>query len=622
MALPQEVEDGTYDWSLGQDAYKYPDKIRANQYAKGINITTKKTNASPRPGFHQQKLTFDVKSIDGRTIEDLWTSGKFQAGISYERNKDKYIITVVGGLIYRINVTSKHIVLLSEDMRVDQYASKINWSYASNKIVVFDFPNYPLIIDGDTIYRADPLKNEVPVSTIGAYNQNRLFIANAGVEFTAGDPVGSKLTPDAPITFEEVFTPSSPFINQVFSLPVEAAIYPILAMGFIQALDTSTGIGQMFIATKKKVYTYQVQQPRAQWESTPAFGSLLLANEGIAGPRAFTNVNSDFLFMSAEGKIHALSSARNDAKRWSNIPISREVENFLTFNDPELSQYCVMGYFDNRIYITANPYRVNALTRDGQNITDYAHGGMVVLELDNLASFLSDGTPTWAGLWTGINAMEIIDVGGRLFFLSKDGRGRSGTNALYVLDEDTNYDTIADRKRPVRSVIYTRQYSFTGDNTNGEFIKKKEQTVALHLQSIKGNLKLTIDRLPTHSANWLSYATWEHNAPVSTEDFPEDKFADGYAPHELLELIFGDAEDGKCNPITDDLYDTWRGIQYRLTFEGEGWTLENFKVKAQIKQIAEKVEPEMCGLLPAIPLPLVRDTDWFIPEETSCQPRL
>lgn len=633
------IDDGTYDWSLGQDAWKSPDNIQANQYASGVNLSTRSGNLGPRPPFIQKPLTFEDKTVKdaygyARPISDIWRMGKFQALIPFFLAPDYYLLTIVCGLIFRTNTRTGFTVLVSKDVRVNQYTSRVNWTAASEYIVIYDFPDYPVLIKGDTATRSDPNniinggpQPQVPISAIGTYNQNRLFIANEGVEYTAGDPTGDRFTPEAPATFTEIFNPSSPFYNQFFSLPVTDATNPITAMGFIQELDQNTGIGQLFTATQNKLYFSNTNQPREQW-TNGQFAGVLLSNAGIVGPRAFVNVNSDIVFLSTplgkQGQLYALSTSRNESKRWGNVPISREVSNYLTYNDESLARVAVLGYFNNRIFVSANPYRVQALDASKRPVTDYAHGGFVVIEVESMASLLSQGTPTWSGLWTGINPMDMANVGDRCFVMSKDGCGKGGENALYEIGPDPDGvlnvgpDIVKNRRRPVRSIIYTKQYNFASQNV-GEFDLKREHTVAFHLQHLRGRVKLKIDRKPSHSSEFSHYATWEYEAPDQTFGLPSDEVINGFSPHELRQLIFGDADISGCSPINRDEYITFRAIQFRFTIEADYWQLNNFKMRAQLLPYVELAGENTCDALEVVQVPVQCIPDWLIPEESLCQ---
>lgn len=619
----QILNDGTFDFSLGQDSWHHPDRIQKNQYAKGINVTTKGGTLKPRPRYHRLEMIFDDDVIEldvgTRPIEQLWQGGKFQAALPFTLVPDRYILSVVCGFIFITNVATGHTSLMSKDIRVNPNAARINWSYAGQYIVIFDYPDYPVIIQGEKIFRANPNnivngqpQPQVPISVLGTYNQNRLFVANAGVEFTAGDPVGNLQTPEAPITFTEVFGPNAPFVNQFISLPVEDTSYPITAMGFIQQLDSSTGIGPMFVATANKFYFFNTQQPRVQWE-TGQFGGLLISNAGLPGNRAFVNVNSDLAFITPNMEIHTLSTARNEARKWGNIPISREVQNYLQLSSPELAQFAVAGYFNNRLYFTANPYRVISQGRNAEPIFDYVHGGFVVLEIENLASLVSAGTPCWAGLWTGVNPMEFVSFEDEAFIVSKDGCQPFGENAIYTLEENELYDTIGRYTRSVRSIIETRQYDFG----NG-YIQKQEGTVALHFGDLEGKISLDISRKPQQSSDYLKWGDWSYEAPVETCDFPTDEQFNGFAEHNFEQLIFGDAKVQACHPLLGEQFKIFQETQLKLIIEGGEWTLMDVKISANEIPFVERQEEWMCKKLPPKLLPAQCDETWNIPEPTIC----
>ena len=623
--MAEYVEDGTFNFSLGQDSWHTPEQIQENQYWRGVNVTTRGGTLSPRPPVEELELHFEDKTIKTdygyfRTIEDIWRAGKFQAFIPHPVAPENYIITVISGLIFQTNIRTGMTVLRSEDIKTSQYVSRINWSYAGDDIVLFDFPDYPIVVGENKVYRSSPNHEiegvsapQTPISNLGTFNQNRLFVADLTVNFTAGDPVGNLLTPEAPITFTEVLTPSSPFYRQFFSLPTVDFHSPATAMGFIQELDSSTGVGPMFISTAEKFYFFRTNQPREDWDKGQ-FGGILLANAGVAGPRAFINVNSDLIFLSAQGKVHALSNARNDTKKWGNVSVSREVENYLAFHDISLARFAVLGFFDNRIFITANPYRMTAQDVSRRPVTDYAHGGLVVLEIDNLASLLTQGALDWAGLWTGINPMDMGRVGSKFFIISKDGANPNGANRIYELKKEGTVDKIGKVKRRIRSIVYTKQYNFKQEAT-----QKREHSLAVHLTNIEGEFDLKIERKPTHCSSFLEYANWEHFAPVEfCYDMPTDEFMNGAAPHQFKQLIFGDPKEEGCSPLTQDEYNTFHGTQLRLTLEGDYWTLNYVKMRAQIIPLEERQEEYLCEKLPSIRIPLQCEPDWLVPEESVC----
>lgn len=619
--MPEYVADGNVDFSLGQDAWKHPDKIRPDQYSRGVNVSPSKGTLRPRNGFHEETLHFEDTLITTeygylRSIENIFISGKFQALVPVLLPPYNYLFVVISGLIYKINTTTKEATVLSTTLRLNQYASRINWSYGGDYIIFFDFPDYPLITDGLELFRANPkneidgiLQPQVPISCLGTYNQNRLIVADAGSNFTAGDPTGNLATPEAPITFTEVFTPNSSFYLQQFTLPTDdAAKLPITAMGFIQSLDNSTGIGPLFVATSQSVFYYNTDQVRANWApqgSPEAFGRLLLNNAGIAGARAFVNVNSDIVFYSGDGFVHSLSTARNDANKWGNIPISREVQPYLPAADRFLRSHTIIGYHQNRIIVSANPYRISALDISQRPINDVAFAGMVVIELESLSSLLSQGTPVWGGLWTGVDVLDIATTeDGSCYMMAKDG----GRNGLFFLDTEKTYDVIQGRKRRVKSIVYTKEYSF--DN---EFLYKKEHNVTLQVNSLEGSVDLKVERKPSHAPNFLLVGDWHHEAPVECCQMPGDELLNGIASQTFRQLIFGDSKEQGCNAITQEDYLVFRALQLRITVEADYWELENFRIKALSMPINENME-EVCRPYPIGYIGAECEPDWTLPE--------
>lgn len=608
------VDDGTIDWSLGMDSFHDPENIRPDQYYKGINVTSMGGYLSPRYGFHERPLTFEntqVKSkhiIAVRSIESIWLSGKFQAFIGYFQKPEHYIVTVISGLIYKTNIRTWKTVLMSQDIKVNQYVSRVNWSYAKDKIELFDYPDYNVIIDGDTVRRADPKKQETPISTNGAYNQNRLFITNNGAEFTAGDPVGSLAAPDAPITFKEVLTSGSPFFGQFFASATGEALYPFTAIGFIQNVDANTGIGSLFLGTENKVLYYHSEQPRDSWSGGQPFGGVLLNNVGIVGPRSFCNVNSDLFFMAPEGHVYVLSTARNDAKKWGNLPISREVEKYIIQRDKSLFKFSVLGYFDNRVFITVNPYRVRVQDRFLRPVTDYAHAGFVVINLENMATFLTQGTPVWDGLWTGVNPMDMCTADSRCFIMAKDG----GSNKIYELSAFESYDTIAGKRRTIESVIYTKEYNF-----GSPYVQKQEYSIATHFKDISGDFSFNVEKKPSQAHQFVEYADWDYNSLTEECAMPKDKILNGLSKFNPGQIVFGDAKDERaCNPITKDIYKFYLACQFRLRIRGLFWRLKHFKIRCT-PWTAKELQDD-CSVLESEQLPLQCEPDWLIPECSNC----
>lgn len=603
--------DGMEDFIGGQDASKSPDRIAKNAFAASVNTLVREGILRPRWGYRKRTLTFPEGGVTyGRmfySYERIFTSGKFQLATKYKIASVTYLVVVVAGIIFLIHPQTLVVKVLELADRLNARAPRLNWSIAGQFLVIFDAPNFPVILDGFSVRRADPAKYEVPVSVIGTFNQSRLFIANAGNEYTGGDPIGSAAASDAPVTFEEILT-ATDYYGQVFRLPTNDNDDTITAMGHLDVTDTSTGIGPMIIGTNKAVYTVGTNQPRSQWEASQ-FTAITVSSAGIVGQRALANVNADAFFMSGDGHVRTLSMSSKEKNSYARLPISFEVANWLKFADKSLLKHAVIEYFNNKLFITANPYRTRAIDLPtGDVISDYAFGGLVVLEMDSVTQFGSAGNPMWAGLWTGIRPMEIVSSEGRCFVFAKD----SGfTNTLYEIDPQLSYDTADAKVRPVTSVFYSRAHSC--DNV---FMNKELHSIDLNMESLKGDFKLSVDYRPSHSSYYSHWADLKYTAPWNSCSMPIDCIG-GYAGHSLKELNIGSVADNGCNPVTNEVLSTCKKVQLRFTIEGIFWELHEYRLNT----IAKATDPgiSICERYPTVAVCKACESDWAIKEFESCQ---
>ena len=605
------VFDGNVTFIGGQDASKSPDLISESCYASGVNTTTQNGVLGPRWGLHQKPLTIEdgtitLPTLQTRTYEEVFYSGKYQAVAPYTIGAENYIVYVISGIIFAVNIDTYFVrrIEVADGSYLNELAPRINWESANQYLIFHDYPAYPIIVEGFSAKRADPALFEVPISVLGAYNQNRVFIVNAGNEFTGGDPTGNTATPDAPITFTEVEQTGSPFFGQIFQLPTDHANDPVTAMTFLQSVDTSTGIGPLLVSTRNAIYSYNTQNPRTQWEQGQ-FGSTLLYSVGIAGQRASANVNGDLFFLSTDGQVRSLSMSRTEQSKWTKVPMSREVKNWLKYWDKSLIPYANVSYFENKIFITCNPYRVNALNQSGAPITDVTHGGFVVLELDNISTLSGEtSAPTWAGLWTGVRPMDTVIINNRMFVVSKDAAYR---NELYEFDPATTYDTVEGKERLINSTVYTRTYSF-----KTEFQEKTIHSIDLSLQEIQGCFDLKVSYKPSHGSEFVNWRSFNHFAPYKTCQVPTPQQLRGFTKHNFKVVNLGSPQSDACDPVTRSYYSWFRKVQLKLEMLGRDWNVEAFRIKA-ISQAQSENDIDCTGEFPVVETYGECSNDWAIP---------
>lgn len=613
------IETGDTNFGAGQDGYHLPDKLQPGQFAKGINLAIGRGGPQGRPGLTERELVFPVGGVTNiyrstRTWESIFKSGKFQARIPYRTGDRDYIIAIVSGYFFRIDILTYAVSVLNEGdkPRVNQYRPRVQWSVADKYIVIFDAPDYPIIIEGDTIRRANPLNEingspapEIPVSVLGAFNQDRLFVANLANQFTGGDPVGEVGNVNPPITFAEVLVPSAPYFGQAFSLGTQYANEPITAMGFLQTVDTSTGIGPLFVATAKSIHTFRTDLPRSAWggSGNSTFGSLFVYSAGIVGPQAFANVNGDLFFLSASGDLRSVSMSRDEQGKWTKTPLSLQVSSFLIYNDLSLAQYAFVRYWRNRIFVSANPYRFKSITLDQNYISDYANGGMVSLNLDNVSTFNQTEPPAWEGLWTGMKPMDAVVTGMDRFFIF--GKNESNRTAFFEMIEDQGYDIINNERRQYRSRIETREYDWGQPSSI-----KREHSIVLGLQDLKGDIAVRVRRRPSHSSYWVDWRTWRHVAP-SLQCTGDILYPNGLEPHmfRTVDLRSAEAGDPGCDPVSGQTLTTMRKEQYQIDVKADGFTLSDFFTRVD-PDVKMQDEPANCEPGEPVAVPAQCDDTW------------
>jgi hypothetical protein len=601
--MAEFIEAGDSSFVSGQDDYHLADQLIAGQFARGINITIGRGGPQGRFGLVQKELVFPEGGVsniyrDVRTWEAIFRSGKFQALIPYRSGNQDYAIVIVSGYFFRIDIDTNVVAILNDGdkPRTNQYASRVQWSLAGQYIVVFDAPDYPILINGETITRANPNNEingspapEVPVSILGTFNQDRLVVSNLAYQFTMGDPVGEIGNVNPPITFAEVLVPSAPYFGQSFSLGTQYANEPITAMGFLQAVDTSTGIGPLFVATGKSVHTFRTDLPRSAWggSGNSTFGSLFVFSAGIVGPQAFANVNGDLFFLSAGGWLRSISMSRDEQGKWTKTPLSLQVSSFLIYNDPSLATYAFVRYWKNRIFVSANPYRFKAVTLDQSYIADYANGGMVSFNLDNVSTFNQPQPPAWEGCWTGMNPMDACSAGNDRFFVL--GKDESNRTTFFEMIEGQGYDIINGKRKRFRSRIETREYDWGQPSS-----LKTEHSIVLGLEDLQGDVDVTVRRRPSHSSTWVDWRSWKHNAPTfQCSGMP--KFPNGLEPQTLRSVDLRSAEKGNpgCDPVSGQSLTTMRKEQYQIDITAEGFTLGDFFTRVN-PQVRKQDDPADC----------------------------
>jgi len=212
---------------------------------------------------------------------------------------------------------------------------------------------------------------EVPVGTIMAYGQGRLFVV--GVErssFVAGDIIyGDLIGADKNILR---FTETQYLAEGGdFSFPL--AMGRVTGMDFVPLQDTATGQGELMVRGEYGVSSFAVSVPRTDWKNTQ-IQRITFTDIGGVSPEGSTFVNNDVFFRTAHG-IQSYRQARGDLNSYGQTLVSSEVARILDADKKELLTGVSGATLGNRVLFTCSPIegyrelRVVSITRVDKVIT-------------------------------------------------------------------------------------------------------------------------------------------------------------------------------------------------------------------------------------------------------------
>ena len=279
----------------------------------------------------------------------------------------------------------------------------------SNQIYLTNLNDTP----GGTVNAGSVLQtvSELPAATTMDYFMGRIWYAQ-GRTYIAGDIV---LGPSGtlPYGFRDSIlkVTENPLAigGDGFTIPAEAG--EIRALRHTAELDTSLGEGNLYIFSAKSIYRLKVPVSRTQWiaanDATQPLQTVVQLNYGAVNDRSIVQVNSDLFYQTLEPGIRSLQLSVKYFGQWGNVPISRNEQRVLRFNDRALLRFGASGIeFDNRVLETALPI---------QTPVGVASQAVVPLDLDLISTLEEKQPPAWEGILEGLDFLQLLegDFGGR-----------------------------------------------------------------------------------------------------------------------------------------------------------------------------------------------------------------
>lgn len=512
--------DGSIDFSGGVDSVKVttiqsqlnPNGLARNELAWLNNATVRDGGITQRTGW--QPL---VKNLP---------NGLFQGESMYNPDLDgmPYHIVCISGRIYQVlQDASNPIIDLSAKFGLTMPANQTQFFFCQGEnyliIQAGDYTTLPLFWDGNILRRSrgitnpavapgTPGVNEIPAAGPMDYYMGRIWYGNAR-QVNAGDIVGGS-SGTSPNQFRDAIlnVTENPLVlgGDGFTLPDNAG--NIRAIRHSANINASLGQGQLFVFTRKAVYSLNVPVTRTQWIAATGNNQPLITvvqlNNGAVNDTSIVPVNGDLYFQSLEPAIRSLIAAVRYFNQPGNIEISSQEERVLAFNDRSLLHYASGIFFDNRLLQTALPI---------QQAQGVVHQAIVPLDFVPASTLQSDNRPVWEGMYEGVDFFQLTsaDFGGRERAF---GLVRSRVDGSINLWELTDFNRFENGDQRVTWIIEFPAYTW-GD----EFALKKLVSAELWVDKLFGTVEFTMQYRPDGDVCWKDWHRWQRcSARNSCED--------------------------------------------------------------------------------------------------------
>lgn len=536
-----------------------PDGLKRNQLSWLHNGTCRGGGISQRTGWVNGNVSF--------TNSAKW-SGLYQGGWMYRPdNAFPYLMLDIGGRTYQVRVDTDFSVV---DVTIAGDANPANepqhWhTQAEQFMVIQDGISEPLVWDGNVLQRANTMPGAQPTVPVGQamdYVFGRLWVTLASNlrQYVGSDIV---LGPDGTAGYgfrDSVLK----FIENTYLAGGGAFTVPTLA-GNIRAmshtvnLDTALGESDLYVFTRNSIYATSVPFTRAEWITVKEpLQRLVQADFGTVSDRSVVPVNGDLFYQSIDG-IRSFQTAVRYFHQYGQVPLSRNENRILRFNDRSLQRTASGINFDNRLWQTALPFATDV---------GPAFKAVIPLDFDLISSFEERLPPAWEGAYEGLDFLQLFegDFGGRQRAFAVVLSRLTNEIEVWEMTVDQRFENGDNRVQ-----WYFETPAYTWDNP---FQLKRLESLELWIDKLFGTVDFDVYYRPNQLPCWIYWHSFrECQARDCTEDpnaiecdtsYPNTPYCEGFRPSIRLPRPFGSCELTNKRPLID-------GYQFQLKVVIKGW---------------------------------------------------
>jgi len=351
----------------------------------------------------------------------------------------------------------------------------------------------------NTIFRLNPVKQQMPIGTIMAYAYGRVAVSDANNNIYVSDIIyGNGFTNTANT---QNFTEQT-YWAEGGSFTPPANLGLITGMRIMPSLNINVrGQGELVVFCENGSFTLDLSQDRTTWQASN-IQKVSLIGRGCRSPWSITGVNNDVYFRCDDGWAFYNNAQVDFYSALSFRKISREVQPWVNYDTPWLRQFESAMFFDNRIIATVSPFTVSTSANYGLHRPSRA---MIVLDVEQESrNNPSASLPSrWNGLWEGPQPTQLAtaQINGvqRGFAFSFDA---DNVNRLYELQSSSSLLTGVDDYSvqygsvPIKSYFITKRYDFVPNPGASKFVRKQLAGGEVWISNLKEAVTISCEYRP------------------------------------------------------------------------------------------------------------------------------
>jgi hypothetical protein len=563
----RQVPDQMVSFQGGVDSGHQPRLLNPDRCTRSVNCIFRGASLSSRPGFKKWNFRYANPAIQTAFETGLFQGACFFPDLIYFKPS---LMVGSSGNIYQLQLQSGYVnvtQLSYSGASLNPFAQKLFFCVADKYLVVQDGMTAPVIFDGATFYTS----TTVPVGTVMAYGNGRLFVKVSTSSVRAGDLINSNST--APLSFTE-----TDYLDEGGDFGPPAFVGEITAMCFMPTQDTATGQGPLMVLGSGGAVTANVQLDRTQWQ-TSLFQVVSLVNNGALSDQSSVILNGDLWYRAFDG-WRSYRSARGQTGVWSQTSLSNEVGHRLVDESIALLTYGSAIVTDNRLVVTWAPQQgSNGIFHLGMMVLDFFPISSIAITPSPYLNIYMQAYPAWNDIWTGINPFQLLQgsVAGvdKAFALVNE----NNRIQLYEITDNDPFDNFGYTDQPIQSSVETRAFTFQNDRE-----EKRLYGGDLWFSNIKGDLQVNAFYRPDEYPNWYPWfqqlirSQYRSETGEAIGTFPLQFYQPTFEPRVQLPTPPQYADE-----TTSRLTNRGYSFQVRLDLTGS-WSLSRIKLNA-LRQI-------------------------------------